>query len=404
MKNIIIYFLSTCTFLIKAYEAPPGFCQSISGTCENHPFCKKNLHPDSPNYKRLEYDSFLRRDFVETINHFRQLFASGELQLTNLKSKPLPKASKMRAIVWDDELEWGANYYASQCVSYSDWKCAVTPTYRNVALFVDHSEANYWLDMIAKLSRFIAEIFEAYVYLDIEHINSYTTQLEDPSELKKNKDKKLLNYVGGEFPNVDYILPMEDLLHDDASKVGCATYMCDKNEYGQISYTTACILDTRNEEGKPIYKESMIPGSGCDEKNDERPGLCPSISTLPTTEFSLHITGPTRKTTTPINCDIVVELPTTIAPTFITEVTSSHVHLPKETSDIGIIVDLPEPSKPTDSQRITTVVFINETFTPPYDTSPPFTRTTCIPRPKKSGSPRNNSLKILFVFIVLKFL
>lgn len=316
--QIMSIFLVPLLFplITRAFEPPPDFCGSISGLCQNHSFCSKTVLLEEPKKtypRKFEYDSFIKKDFVESLNKIRNEFACGSPPFTNIIGESFPKAAHMQAVVWDEELEWGAEQYASQCTTKADSNCAVTPNYRNVGFIsLDAKDATFRVQHIAMLSDFYSNLYDPYVLIDMETIRNYNSEFLHPMD--KDSDnidemKPFLEEVGGEIPSSRYVENFKIVIHDRVSKIGCSTYVCNEN-HGSFKYVTACIVDNKNIVGKPIYKGSNVAASDCEQLHRENTCLCAAFTPDPdiTTEANPRQTAPIPERITPLNCERVLEL------------------------------------------------------------------------------------------------
>lgn len=319
MSIFLKLFLLWLILTAGAFEPPPEFCGSISGLCKNHSFCSKTaLLDDTPEKlfpRKFEYDSFIRKDFVMNLNHLRDEFACGTPPFTNVEGATLPKAAQMQEVIWDEELEWGADQYASQCIKIADPSCAITPNHRNVAIFfLDQKQASFRPQHFALLTAFYSKLYDPHVLIDLESLKKHTESYIHTQFKDENGTQQLLPFlktVGGKMPSSRYVESFKTMIHDDVSKIGCATYDCDKSNNGVVNFITACIVDNKNTLGKPIYKESNVGASSCEKVNVDHKCLCatfvpPSFKPAPIPRQ----TEPHVDKTTPLHCEKVFELKT----------------------------------------------------------------------------------------------
>lgn len=317
-------FLLRLIFNARAFEPPPEFCGSISGLCANHSFCMKTLALDDSSRnefpRKFEYDSFMRKDFLQSMNVLRNDFACGNPPLENIMGEVFPKAAHMPEVTWDEELEWGADQYASQCTRKADSNCAVTPNFREVGIFfLDANLASYKSQKIALLTEFFSKLYDPHVLVSTESIKKYNDEFLHSrfSTEESMEDVKLkLQNIGGKVPSSRYVESFKTMIHDEVSKMGCATYDCGKN-HGLLDFITVCLVDNRNLPNKPIYTGSNVAGSNCENLHTERKCLCAAHVAPPKTELIPKQTEPGIEKTTPLQCEKVVEMstnPTHIGP------------------------------------------------------------------------------------------
>lgn len=333
--NISIIFIVTVTiFTVQAeYRPPRSFCDSISRFCKEHPYCapaeeevtsapeppKKGEAAENPTDDRkkredgsttsnttteapppeeekepYEYDSFLKEKFVRMVNYVRNEVACGEPALVNFANQTLPKAAKMQEVAWDEELEWAAGLFLKN--SDIPDECKVTPSYRNLVEVKDTEAKLFLFEHYSKLWYYLVDLFPSFVFLSAKAIEVYGDDDNDFLEVPKYKDP-FLEQVGGLEGDIEKAKMLINILNERVSKMGCATVHM-SNETGKINLNTLCLLSENITRGAPVYKSSMVPGSGCERLHPEMKCLCgieeevttikPPVNNMPTTNMPIR--------------------------------------------------------------------------------------------------------------------
>lgn len=263
-----LYFVTFLTFtvpmVLSKYKPPEDFCERLEKekACEGrnipkHIYCggipkkdKQEFLGNTPN--KIELDSEQKNIILHSHNELRNVMGCGEPVMTNFIGETFPRAARMPKLMWDEELEWGADINAKQCTKTRD--CPVTYNYLeagqnmgarqqkndvNVTDFLRRRPKIWWLEYLNTRVEAI-DMFNAR-----DKIKNYTEITDD--EVKKIgsliRDKVLLNNFG----------QFSLFAREKITKIGCAVYSCGAAGGFPKSYTLVCNYDYANMKGEPIY-------------------------------------------------------------------------------------------------------------------------------------------------------
>uniref|UniRef100_A0A1B0B3S2 SCP domain-containing protein n=1 Tax=Glossina palpalis gambiensis TaxID=67801 RepID=A0A1B0B3S2_9MUSC len=207
-----------------------------------------------------------KRIIIDIHNHYRNLIAGGGEQNVKNGGK-FPIASRMRALIWDDELEYNAKLHLQAAKRMVHDNCRATKRY---------PLAGQNLGGTAVQGR--EKVFQTM----LEHFRQMFNEKDDVGDPEKLPDQLLSEHLGksGHFTQ---------LVGDRNSRVGCVFALglnCTASlapgaEVYKFCYYTACHYDFSNLTKWRLYKTHLTtPGADCGEwhvgmnKDPRYPNLC----------------------------------------------------------------------------------------------------------------------------------
>ncbi|KPU76871.1 uncharacterized protein Dana_GF13477, isoform E [Drosophila ananassae] len=227
-----------------------NYCHNKSHVCRqrnlDHFMCNLgNLRPldGTVKYEDIMPDApKLRDNILGKLNRYRNNLAGGDIRTAYNKS--FPKASRMRALAWDEELGYLARCHA-KTVSFMHSECRATsrfPYAGEVLAMIGVQKKKLFLWEIINLT--LKPMFE-------EHM-----LVEDPEEYVKNYDP-IKHYGVGHFTTI---------ISDRVSRVGCGIAVGSNCYHGPkvgTCHFLTCMFDFTNIANSFVYKPGK-PASECD--------------------------------------------------------------------------------------------------------------------------------------------
>lgn len=278
---------------VICYKPPDNFCDVINPLCKGnkHLHCGGKL--DKHEYlgrtpEKMNLGEDMKQLILNLHNEMRNAFACGDRQITNVAGDVFPKAARLPKMIWDEELEWGADRNGETCAYNHD--CMVTPTYKQAGqnLAAKRTEIewtpeqiitplvkNWWMEYI---NCPISAIKKYEGKSTVKSINDFTEEEDTKSKILHTKGKKMFA-----------VITHFTAFIKEASKIGCVLYKCGEFEGRKFTYYLVCNYEKSNIVGEGTYKISETGGSECKVKSKKYCCLCLDDSDKETPE-SCHKT------------------------------------------------------------------------------------------------------------------
>ena len=251
-----------------------------------HPYCFEiGSNKTSYNLGKLTYvfpmNSKRKKVILHTHNYWRNVLAGNECPIKNLKKEIFPNATKMRELVWDDELAWLAEQEVMQCAYDLQRLCYETPKYKSIGIhrtFLGYPLKKSRRKVIGDKIEHLKFDLQTYIkHLFLVYYNCQVHKIGDdmgdqffkgtlPEELRQ--EILTLNYPGY------YLFPCSyfyQIINDRATKIGCAISQCltEDNDYKFI----VCCLNSNSVTISEVYTAGET-GSECNEMSKKYCNLC----------------------------------------------------------------------------------------------------------------------------------
>ncbi|KAH8333283.1 hypothetical protein KR074_008147 [Drosophila pseudoananassae] len=195
--------------------------------------------PDAPKFRSSVLGKF---------NQYRNILASGDLRTGS--NKTFPSASRMRVLIWDEELGFLARSHA-KTVSFMHSECRATKRF---------PYAGEALAMIGVLNKKIS-LWEI-LSLTLKPMFDEFMAVDDPEEFVKNYDSEK-HYGVGHFATI---------VSDRVSRVGCGIAIgsnCERGTKVGLCHFLTCMFDFTNIANSFVYKTGE-PASQCESWHTKR--------------------------------------------------------------------------------------------------------------------------------------
>lgn len=273
MKLIILIVLSLI-FKTLAYQPPGDFCLTVDKHClEEHAYCNTSRY--IPGYEPIRLNPIMKKYILKLFNDKRDDAACG--RLVNFDNQYLPKAAKMPALIWDDELEWIATHISRGCTLARNVACQSTPNYRVLGGVIASEIRTEEKTAFQKLEPMVESLAMQHYNTPVSSIYYY------PGPFLRNKSQsymikgmfrfKIQKFMPVRKYNFNRNLDFAEIVKDSNTKIGCAMNFC--GESGVIrnrDFKVHCVFDGLVFD--KLYRTSDVVGSECGNMSKKYSCLC----------------------------------------------------------------------------------------------------------------------------------
>uniref|UniRef100_W8APR1 Venom allergen 5 n=1 Tax=Ceratitis capitata TaxID=7213 RepID=W8APR1_CERCA len=262
---LFITVLSTVLCTSDAYY----YCDKQKDICgpNEHFMCNFETVPRGGDLMHLApMTNKLKRLVVDNHNKYRNILASGE-QVFGKEDKKFPKATRMREVLWDDELAYIAEKHAARCHMMHD-KCHSTERF-------PFSGQNLYIIGGTKM-------FTDIDFRIVQSIDLWWAECE----LVGDGISLVEKFPGSEdFHATGHFTAMAN---ERAAFVGCGAALCQNCTSGKYCLEISCNYSLTNMHGTYMYKAGDSSASECDyfetTPSVKYPHLCINTGNLFTLE------------------------------------------------------------------------------------------------------------------------
>lgn len=210
---------------------------------------------------------------LDTMNLYRNHFACGEANLTNVVNERFPNAAKMPKLRWSHELSTSARFFASKCRYVRE--CGKTYSFPRVGhtmvqLGVPYKNNNRTTEDYIKL--FLFKWFGEYVNFLTSNIANFTN-IRANYRITHSKHYAKLKELGWRSNLIDSE-GFPQMVDDRADQVGCAFYSCGM-QYKKKQLFFSCKWSARKYKFGTLYvKSETFGGAQCKKRSSKFCCLC----------------------------------------------------------------------------------------------------------------------------------
>lgn len=275
---MIINLILTFPLLVTSFTPPAKFCETAKTKCVfedhklKHLFCDTGyMSPESdtgPKEKtKIQINDTVKESILKAHNRYRNALGCGDVKIKNALNEIFPKAAKMPALSWDDELQWSAEQLSVSCITEHD-QCRITPNFTEVGQNIGSlSQSKPLSDVVENI---IWDWFQQFVNTKVENVESLTFS----RALTTFSDCVVEEMIAKKFnpknyQNKDFI----QIVLENATKVGCGLSSCLDNN-GKNTYFLVCNYNAQRILKGRVYNAGKSGGSDCKERSKSFCCLC----------------------------------------------------------------------------------------------------------------------------------
>lgn len=276
-----LFVFATLLTSVLSYQPPADFCTVVDPKCQKF-LSRKHLHcggtlKSSGNLgttpTKMKLDEPMKQLILDSHNELRNTIACGEPKMVNLAGHIFPKAASLPKLMWDEELEWGAEQNAKTCAYGHDCMFTITYPMAGQNLGAKMTSASFEIKEI--ITEVVKHWWAEYINCPIEMIDSYDAknQLVKPGKDFTAEEKSKVAMLLGEGSEISKTGHFTVVVRE-MSRVGCSLYSCGPANGMQNTYSLVCNYEKTNVMNQPVYKKSETSGSECAAKSKKYCCLC----------------------------------------------------------------------------------------------------------------------------------